>query len=118
MKKGLLTAAVAALGIGTLSAQEIATWANWCKSAVTFTFDDAANEVNSHKWAADQLDNYGFKATFYMVTGWAGSNWGVYKGFANNGHEIGSIPTHTTVQIQESWRVRKRQLSRISANLV
>ncbi len=90
MKKGLLTAAVAALGIGTLSAQEIATWANWCKSAVTFTFDDAANEVNSHKWAADQLDNYGFKATFYMVTGWAGSNWGVYKGFANNGHEIGS----------------------------
>ena len=91
MKKRLLTAVSAtALGIMSLSAQDIATWENWCKSAVTFTFDDAANEVSSHQWAAKQLDQYGFKATFYMVTGWAGNNWGVYKQFAQNGHEIGS----------------------------
>ncbi len=73
-----------------MMAQEIATWEDWCKSAVTFTFDDAANEWSSHNWAAQQLDKYGFKATFYVVTGWTGSSWSNYKGLANKGHEIGS----------------------------
>ncbi|MBR4840400.1 MAG: polysaccharide deacetylase family protein [Paludibacteraceae bacterium] len=94
MKKRLLTAvSLAALGCMSLSAQqkgEIATWENWAKSAITFTFDDGANEVNSHSWAEKQLNQYGFKATFYVVTGWAGNSWGTYKSFAENGHEIGS----------------------------
>ncbi len=78
------------LGASGMMAQEIATWEDWCKSAVTFTFDDGANEWNSHNWGAQQLDKYGFKATFYVVTQWTGSNWNNYKGLAQRGHEIGS----------------------------
>jgi len=77
--------------------QEIATWENFAKSAVTFTFDDGGWETNSHKWVAEKLDNYNFKATFYVITNEVGGNWGVYKGFAQNGHEIGShTASHST----------------------
>ncbi|MEE3483548.1 MAG: glycosyl hydrolase family 8 [Bacteroidales bacterium] len=70
--------------------QEIATWENFCKAAVTFTFDDAAREVNSHTWAAQQMEQYGFRGTFYMVTSWSNGGWSEYKSLAQKGHEIGS----------------------------
>ncbi len=74
----------------TLTAQEIATWDNWCRTAVTFTFDDGGNLTKSHKWAAEQMDLYGFKGTFYLVTNWTSGFWNDYKAIAQNGHEIGS----------------------------
>ena len=76
----------------SLTAQEIATWDNWCKAAVTFTFDDGGLLTESHKVAAKELEQFGFKGTFYLVTDWCDSHgsWNDYKVFAQNGHEIGS----------------------------
>lgn len=76
----------------SLTAQEIATWDNWCKAAVTFTFDDGGLLTESHKVAAKELEQFGFKGTFYLVTDWCDSHgsWNDYKAFAQNGHEIGS----------------------------
>lgn len=76
----------------TLTAQEIAIWDNWCRTAVTFTFDDGGQETNSHTWAAERMDQYGFKGTFFLVTNWCDGNnsWNEYKSIAENGHEIGS----------------------------
>ena len=79
--KLLFTSAMVA-SMSLVQAQEIATWEDWCKSAVTFTFDDGANEWSSHNWAAQQLDKYNFKATFYVVTNWMGNNWGNYSNLA------------------------------------
>ncbi|MBP5481245.1 MAG: glycoside hydrolase family 11 protein [Paludibacteraceae bacterium] len=98
MKKKIFTliTSVALCSMG-LMAQEVATWEDWAKSAITFTFDDGANEANSHSWAAQQLDQYGFKATFYVVTGWTNGQWGTYKSIAQKGHEIGShTDSHST----------------------
>ena len=69
-------------------AQEIATWADWKKAVVTYTFDDAPNEWQSHNWAATEMNKYGFPGTFYIVTNWG--NFSSYQTLANNGHEIGS----------------------------
>lgn len=88
---------LSALSVFTATAQEIATWANWKKAAVTFTFDDAANEYSSHKWAADQLAKYKYPATFYVVTGWTNGRWANYQAFVNQGHEVGShTDTHSS----------------------
>ena len=97
MKKKIITliTGVALCSVGSM-AQEVATWEDWAKSAITFTFDDGANEVNSHSWAADELNKYGFKATFYVVTGWT-RDWSAYKQMAQKGHEIGShTDSHST----------------------
>ena len=90
--KNKVLALLAATAFCTNSAisQEIATWENFCKAAVTFTFDDAAREVNSHTWAAQQMEQYGFRGTFYMVTSWSNGGWSEYKSLAQKGHEIGS----------------------------
>ncbi|MBR0502486.1 MAG: polysaccharide deacetylase family protein, partial [Paludibacteraceae bacterium] len=85
----LLTAA--AFCTSSAYSQEIATWENFCKTAVTFTFDDAPGESSSHTWAAQQLEKYGFRGSFYMITNQANSSsWNTYKGLAQKGHEIGS----------------------------
>ena len=89
MKQNLLLTTAMVASMSFVQAQEIATWEDWAKSAITFTFDDGANEVNSHSWAAEQLDKYGFKATFYVVTNWT-RDWSPYKSIAQKGHEIGS----------------------------
>ncbi|MEE1258902.1 MAG: glycosyl hydrolase family 8 [Paludibacteraceae bacterium] len=89
MKQNLLLTTAMVASMSFVQAQEIATWEDWAKSAITFTFDDGANEANSHSWAAEQLDKYGFKATFYVVTNWT-SNWSTYQNIAKKGHEIGS----------------------------
>lgn len=66
---------------------EIAAWEDWHKSAVTFTFDDGAP---SHiDYVAPAFDEYGFKASFYLVVNWT-TNWAGFQELADNGHEIGS----------------------------
>ena len=76
----------------TLTAQEIAIWDNWCRTAVTFTFEDGGMQTEPHKWAAKQFDQHGFKGSFYLVTNWCDntSSWEEYKTIAKGGHEIGS----------------------------
>ncbi|MCQ2194102.1 MAG: glycosyl hydrolase family 8 [Paludibacteraceae bacterium] len=102
MKKSLLVAvSTAALSFLSASAQEIATWEDWKKAAVTFTFDDAAREYNTDAFAADALSKKGFVGTFYMVTGWANGLWSKYQEFAKNGHEIGSHTDSHTSQDSE-----------------
>lgn len=88
MKTQLLTIGALALSLLTASAQEIATWAGWKKAAVTYTFDDAPNEWQSHNWAATEMNKYGFPGTFYIVTNWG--NFSNYQTLASKGHEIGS----------------------------
>lgn len=66
---------------------EIGTWAGFRTAAVSFTFDDGAP---SHVTDVGPLfDNYGFKATFNLVTNW-NPNWTGFQGMASNGHEIAS----------------------------
>lgn len=82
---------------------DIAPWENWCKTAVTFSFDKAATEVVSHQWAVSKLNGYNFKATFNMQTNTASDAWNTYKGFAENGHEIGSLTdSYSTAESQLS----------------
>ena len=75
--------------VGSAYAQtvEIGTWAGFRTAAVSFTFDDGAP---SHVTDVGPLfDNYGFKATFNLVTNW-NPNWTGFQGMASNGHEIAS----------------------------
>lgn len=68
-------------------APEIATWEGWRKAAATFTFDDGA--PSHYEYAAPLFDNYGYKASFYLVTKW-NPDWTKFQELAKNGHEIGS----------------------------
>ena len=89
MKKRIITIIICVLsGFTAMTAQTIAIWPNWCEAAVTFTFEDATGQ-ESHQWAVERLDNYGFKATFFVVTNWNPS-WDWCRSVAQNGHEIGS----------------------------
>ena len=66
---------------------EIATWSGFRKGAVSFTFDDGAP---SHlEDAAPLFEQYGYRATFYLVTNW-NPNWNGFQELADKGHEIGS----------------------------
>ena len=82
---------IATTALATLGAysQEIATWAGFTKAAVTWTFDDGANESAAHTWAASELEKYGFPGTFYLVTSWT-RDYSTYSGLVSKGHEIGS----------------------------
>ncbi len=84
----LLTAA--AFCTSSAYSQEIATWENFCKSAVTFTFDDGGWEDNGHKYADGVLSNAGLPGTFYVITNNMSNSWGTYKQFVAHGSEIGS----------------------------
>ena len=70
--------------------QEIATWENFCKSAVTFTFDDGGWEDNGHKYADGVLSKAGLPGTYYVITNNMGNSWNTYKQFVAHGSEIGS----------------------------
>ena len=90
MKKVLFAAsAVGLFAVGSAFAQtvEIGTWAGFRKGAASFTFDDGYASQASK--AAPKFDEYGFKATFNLVTGW-GPDWNAFQTVANNGHEIAS----------------------------
>ena len=66
---------------------EIGTWAGFRKGVATFTFDDG---LNSHYTdVAPLFDQYGFKATFFLVVNW-NPKWAEFQKLSDNGHEIGS----------------------------
>ncbi len=88
--KVLALLAITAFCTNSAVSQEIATWENFCKSAVTFTFDDGGWEDNGHKYADGVLYNAGLPGTFYVITNNMSNSWGTYKQFVAHGSEIGS----------------------------
>ena len=73
---------------------EVGTWHGFRDAAVTHTFDD--NTSNQVPVAIPLLDEFGFDATFFVVTNW-GPNWTGFAAAAANGHEIAS---HTVTHPQ------------------
>ena len=66
---------------------EIATWAGFRDAAAVFTFDDGC--ANQLSIAVPIFDKYGYKASFYLVTGWF-PNYSAYQTLVDNGYEVGS----------------------------
>ena len=66
---------------------EVGTWHGFRDAAVTHTFDD--NTSNQVPVAIPLFDEFGFDATFFVVTNW-GPNWAGFSAAAENGHEITS----------------------------
>lgn len=99
MLRPLLTAALATAAV-VPSAQtiadgyEVGTWRGFRDAAVTHTFDD--NTSNQVPVAIPLFDEFGFDATFFVVTNW-GPNWTGFSAAAENGHEITS---HTVTHPQ------------------
>ena len=89
LSKTMAVTAAVTFGVGLSFAQtvEIGTWAGFRKGAASYTFDDGYASQASK--AAPKFDEYGFKATFNLVTGW-GPDWNAFQTVANNGHEIAS----------------------------
>lgn len=66
---------------------EIATWKNFSQSAITHTWDDnTAKQLNT---ALPIYDEFGLKATFFIVSTW-NPDWSNFKKASQNGHEIAS----------------------------
>lgn len=81
-------------GLAEAQTVEIGTWAGFRTAAVSFTFDDGPqSDVDI---AMPMFEKYGYKATFNIVTNWAGGNingmltWSGVKELAAAGHEIAS----------------------------
>ena len=81
-------------GLAEAQTVEIGTWAGFRTAAVSFTFDDGPqSDVDI---AMPLFKKYGYKATFNIVTNWAGGNingmltWSGVKELAAAGHEIAS----------------------------
>ena len=74
---------------------QVGTWKDFKPAAVSYTFDD--NLANQITTVVPLLNQYGYTATFYIVTSWS-PNWAQYKVMANAGHEIGShTVSHTSL---------------------
>jgi len=70
---------------------EVGTWANFCKGAVSHTFDD--NCPRQLSVAAPAFENVGMRMTFFIVTGQGtadAADWNGLRQAAAKGHEIGS----------------------------
>lgn len=66
---------------------EVGDWGNFCKGAVSHTFDD--NTAGQISKGQPVFDEKGFHMTMFVVTGW-GPNWGNMKSAFAKGHEIAS----------------------------
>ncbi len=113
---------VSALSIGlvSLQAQEIATWAGFRSGVATFTFDD--NLQNQLSIAVPIFDKYGYKASFYIVNNWS-PNYSKYKALAAQGYEIGShsdshASTMPDSEIASSKATIEKQISNQQCNTI
>ena len=82
-----MTAMALSVGIASFAQTEIGTWKGFRQSAATFTFDDGC--ANQLSLAVPVFDKYGYKASFYPVTGW-GPNWSALRDLVSKGYEVGS----------------------------
>ena len=89
----------------------VATWFDFKKSAVTYSFDDGT--PNQMPIAVPVLDKYGFKATFNLVTDWV-KDWQPFIDASNNGHEMAShtISHPNFGQIDEQEQRRQLEKSK------
>ncbi|WP_320052767.1 polysaccharide deacetylase family protein [uncultured Acetobacteroides sp.] len=93
MKRLLLTfAALVMLSQTALSQNaqppyEVATWPSFRQAAISYTFDDGC--PNQFKVAIPMFDEFGFKATLFMVSSWV-TSWTELQAVAANGHEVAS----------------------------
>ena len=114
MTRFLLTAL--AVLAAPLSAQtvddgyEVATWPGFRDAAVTHTFDD--NTSNQVPVAIPLFDEFGFDATFFVVTNW-GPNWAGFRAAAANGHEITS---HTVSHPQVASLTEAQQATELETS--
>ncbi|NLD94831.1 MAG: polysaccharide deacetylase family protein, partial [Fibrobacter sp.] len=67
---------------------EIGTWGNFCKGAVTFSFDD--NTPKQLSVAQPMFDAKGFRMTLNTATSTMSPNWSGLKNAFAKGHEIAS----------------------------
>ena len=97
---------------------DVGTWRGFRDAAVTHTFDD--NTSNQIPVAIPLFDEFGFDATFFVVTGW-GPTWSGFAAAAENGHEITShTVTHPAVaSVTEAQQAAELENSRaaIQANV-
>jgi len=66
---------------------EIATWKNFSQSAITHTWDDNTGKQLTN--AIPVYDEFGFKATFFIVDDFK-PDWTGFKKASQNGHEVAS----------------------------
>ena len=69
------------------STYQVGTWYQFKPAAVSYTFDD--NCTKQIPVALPLFNQYGYKVTFFAVTGW-GPNWSNLLNASNNGHEVAS----------------------------
>jgi peptidoglycan-N-acetylglucosamine deacetylase len=69
------------------SPYQVATWSGFRSCAITYTFDDGFN--NQFVKAIPMFDEFDFKLTLYIVTGW-NPNYSKLQSAVNSGHEVGN----------------------------
>ena len=88
-------------------------WQDDALAAISFTVDD--NCAPDHNWWVTQAEAYGFKVTWFVITGniGTGAYWGAWADFAAlaaRGHEIQShTVTHSDNQSEADWEYRQSQ---------
>jgi oligosaccharide reducing-end xylanase len=97
---------------------EVATWYQFKKAAVSYTFDD--NTAKQLTVALPLFDQYDFNVTLNTVTGW-NPNWTELKKASVNGHEIASHtishPVLNTLNVADQEKELQESQSAINKNI-
>ena len=131
MKKLSLIMAIPFIMANTVKAQipdgyEVATWHNFSKAAITYSFDDGT--PNQIPVAVPLLNKYGFPGTFNLITSWV-KDWGEWRKVAEMGHEIAShTVTHANFgqtpdnkqeeELSESKKIIEREIGKECITMV
>ena len=105
---------------------EVATWHNFSKAAITYSFDDGT--PNQIPVAVPLLNKYGFHGTFNLITSWV-KDWGEWRKVAEMGHEIAShTVTHANFgqtpdnkqeeELSESKKIIEREIGKECITMV
>ena len=131
MKKLSLIMAIPFIMANTVKAQipdgyEVATWHNFSKAAITYSFDDGT--PNQIPVAVPLLNKYGFSGTFNLITSWV-KDWGEWRKVGAMGHEIAShTVTHANFgqtpdnkqeeELSESKKIIEREIGKECITMV
>lgn len=131
MKKLSLIMAIPFIMANTVNAQiaegyEVATWHNFSKAAITYSFDDGT--PNQIPVAIPLLNKYGFHGTFNLITSWV-KDWSEWRKVGAMGHEIAShTVTHANFgqtpdnkqeeELAESKKIIEREIGKECITMV